>query len=120
MIELHRQRVDTVDDGIRLLDELLDLTERLTLDGKAFSLLDDMHATADVVLDEPDDVDFKAVVIQLHEGLAAFAKAHTDPECEDGFAFEYTLADMALRLKMLREWLNTAQLDHDARQAART
>jgi len=119
MVEVHRQRIDTVDDGLRLLDELMTLTERLTLDGTAFTILDDLHATAEHALDFEDDedeaVDFRDVTTRLRDGLEAFATSHTDPDCDDGFAFEYTLADMLLRMKMLRTWINEAQLAYDRR-----
>ena len=115
MVEVHRQRIDKVADAIRWIDELMTLVERLTLENTTFTMLDDLHATAEHALEVEHDeaVDFQALTTQLRDGLEAVISAHIDPD--DGIAFEHTLTNMLLRMKVLRAWINDAQLDYDIR-----
>lgn len=121
-LELHRLRIDTVDEGIRHLDALLDALERLQELESTFSQLDEAHATAlwaEEELESPEHEaipDFDAARAHfgsIRENLENVIK-HTT---EDGFAHEYALNDMHHRLKMLRQWLNEAQLDYETTQS---
>jgi hypothetical protein len=114
-LELHRLRIDTVDEGVGFLDDLIDTVEKLYTDS-ALAKLDDVYATA-VFESEADDADHEKALARIRDSLEEILSSRTDPAAE-GVTFDSTLTAMSLRLKMLRDWLNDAQLDYDARKTA--
>lgn len=107
MLEPHRRRVDTVDDGIRILDELIEVIEGV-YDGSPLAQLDDLQANASFALEESGD--YEDALRTVVEELDAIITRRVDL---DEPYFEDTLKLVVRHLSTLRDWLGDAQLQYD-------
>ena len=118
-LEPHRLRIDTIVDGINHLDAVLEVFEKLLdIDGAESTLAEVKDIAEFAQTDDDVGAHAKDLFEQIESALGSL-------DLDTDFASKYELDEAVKRLKMLRDWLNEANLNYDmevirARQATGT